>query len=89
MVKLPNCNDSQTLQYGNWLIDQIHKLALPHQSSNFGIVTISVGVTSQIPTEQLTISDLIQCCDMALYDAKHQGRDRVCVYQGDPLETQP
>ena len=89
MVILPNCNDSQTLQYGNWLIDQIHKLALPHQSSNFGIVTISVGVTSQIPTEQLTISDLIQCCDMALYDAKHQGRDRVCVYQGDPLETQP
>ena len=88
MVVLPNCNEAQTLQYANWLIDQVHKLVLPHQASEFGIVTISVGVVSMVPTEQVTIPELVQFCDMALYDAKHQGRDRVCAYQTGQTGTQ-
>lgn len=81
MVVLPNCNAEQTLQYGHWLLDQIHRLALPHQGSDTGIVTISVGILSQIPDESTSIPELIQHCDEALYCAKHSGRDRVCVYQ--------
>ncbi len=81
MVVLPNCNAEQTLQYGHWLLDQIHRLALPHQNSDSGIVTISVGLHSQIPNETTSIPELIQHCDEALYCAKHRGRDQVCVYQ--------
>jgi diguanylate cyclase (GGDEF)-like protein len=87
MVVLPNCNAEQTLHYGNWLLEQIHRLALPHQRSELGIVTISVGITSQIPSESNSIQELIQYCDEALYKAKHQGRDRVCVYQKNKPEA--
>lgn len=83
MVILPNCNETQTLQYGQWLLEQIHRLALPHQRSAAGIVTISGGVVSQVPSDTTRISQLIQHCDEALYLAKHRGRDQVCLYPGD------
>ncbi len=87
MVVLPNCNAEQTLHYGNWLLEQIHRLALPHQRSELGIVTISVGIASQIPSESDSVQELIKYCDEALYKAKHQGRDRVCVYQKNNPEA--
>lgn len=42
-----------------------------------GMVTVSVGVATIIPSRESTIEQLIRCADDALYEAKRLGRNRV------------
>jgi diguanylate cyclase (GGDEF)-like protein len=43
-------------------------------------LTISMGIHTLTPSVQNTIEAFIQCADEALYNAKHGGRNRVCVH---------
>ena len=45
-------------------------------------LTISIGVNSQIPDSGDTIESFIRFSDDALYKAKREGRNRVCLYDG-------
>ncbi|MDR2029196.1 MAG: diguanylate cyclase [Treponema sp.] len=47
-------------------------------------ITISIGVVSLIPTEDIAISSFIAQADRNLYTAKNQGRNRICSGNGDP-----
>ncbi len=59
----------------------IANLEIPHQNSDISdIVTISVGVTSLIPSPQQKSLTLIKQADVALYSAKQQGRNRAIVF---------
>ncbi|KUE79890.1 diguanylate cyclase [Aeromonas schubertii] len=58
----------------------MRQLAIPHGRSRVsGVVTCSLGVVTLVPDPSLRVSDLIQKADAALYQAKHNGRDRVEV----------
>ncbi|MDH4232017.1 MAG: diguanylate cyclase [Nitrospirota bacterium] len=49
------------------------------------VITVSIGIAG-VPDEDLTTEDkMIQCADIALYKAKHNGRNRTMVADGKSL----
>lgn len=62
---------TQALQMAERLRSELEKIAFPH----VGTVTVSIGVTSYLPGEDL--SAFIKRADKALYAAKAHGRNRV------------
>ena len=54
-------------------------LGMAHADSEFGKVTISVGVALMTPAPGQSSAELLRAADAALYEAKHQGRNRVVV----------
>jgi diguanylate cyclase (GGDEF)-like protein len=53
------------------------RLVVRHEGSDVG-VTLSMGV-AECPAHAVTADDLLRVADVALYDAKRQGRNRVVV----------
>jgi diguanylate cyclase (GGDEF)-like protein len=57
----------------------VQSLGIPHEASATApVVTISVGLETFIPTDELTPERLVATADDQLYKAKHAGRNRVC-----------
>jgi len=61
----------------NRIAQNVAKLNIPHKDSPHQYVTVSCGVSTVIPTENMTIEQLVKSADNALYLAKHQGRNTV------------
>ena len=59
--------------------------AIPHATSEFQVVTVSVGVATCQPGPTADPTALIRAADQALYAAKNSGRDRVCADTGAVL----
>lgn len=60
----------------------VETLNIPHNFSPISDhVTISLGVSSLIPSEDSSIKILIEKADMALYRAKKKNRNRAIVYE--------
>jgi len=53
-------------------------LCEPHAQSDFGLVSVSIGITALIPSGDMAAEELIHSADRALYDAKRNGRDQIC-----------
>ncbi len=56
---------------------RVEELGIPHDHSPSRVVTVSVGAATCIPTESDAVTSLIDMADRALYQAKHDGRNRV------------
>lgn len=67
------------LQLGEALCHAVAELALPHADSPHGRVTISIGAAVVMPGDELEPHALIRLADAALYRAKSEGRNRVCL----------
>lgn len=65
-------------------------LRLPHVDSPYGQVTVSLGVVTCRPAQPCvdgwvaTVDGLLRAADVALYDAKRQGRNRVAQHTPPP-----
>jgi diguanylate cyclase (GGDEF)-like protein/PAS domain S-box-containing protein len=53
------------------------ELSLPHRGSEFGVVTISLGVASLDANARIDEAALIRAADRALYEAKRTGRNKI------------
>lgn len=54
-------------------------LELAHPNPEKEFVTISIGLSTIVPNDNLNVSALYVSADNALYTAKDEGRNRVCV----------
>lgn len=59
------------------LRQQVRRHPIPTEQGEIA-VTLSIGVTTYCPDDSAA-SDLLQRADLALYQAKERGRDRVCL----------
>jgi diguanylate cyclase (GGDEF)-like protein len=74
---LPNFNAARALAAGEMVRAAIQDLGMPHATSVYQSVTVSVGVACTTPSDAQRPMDLIEAADAALYAAKHRGRNAV------------
>ena len=80
VVLLPDTTAEDAARLAEGMRESVEKLQLRHpgsQVSNY--VTISLGVACFTPEQGMALKALIDAADKALYQAKHQGRNRVAV----------
>jgi diguanylate cyclase (GGDEF)-like protein len=76
-VLLPNSSGDDAMHVALRILDDIRSLRIPHAEAAHSIVTVSLGVVSLVPSKRSVPADLVRQADVALYRAKHAGRD--CV----------
>ena len=65
---------------GEQLRAAVASLAIPHAFSTVtDHVTVSIGGCAVFPSPAITSTEFLATADQQLYEAKHGGRDRVCV----------
>ena len=74
---LPNTGAGRALEIGEMVRAAVQNLAMPHATSLYQTVTVSVGVACTKPNATQQPGDLIEAADAALYAAKHRGRNAV------------
>lgn len=83
-VILPYTNAKGGLKVAATIQSEIAQLQIQHHRSEISeYVTVSIGVAAVIPQANLSAESLITWADKALYEAKHQGRNRIVLYQSD------
>ena len=70
VVLLPETNADDALEIARRIQREVWSLSLPHIEIPMGIITVSVGVASLIPSNQQIPEDLVLQADLALYQAK-------------------
>jgi diguanylate cyclase (GGDEF)-like protein len=76
-VLLPNSSGDDAMHVARRILDNVRSLGIPHVQTSHRIVTVSLGAVSLAPSKRCVPADLVRQADLALYRAKHAGRD--CV----------
>lgn len=80
-IILPNTPVLGAVQIAEFVLASIAQLKIPHAQSEVSThVTVSLGISSQIPQANFQPHTLITAADRALYTAKTVGRDRYSIY---------
>lgn len=80
---IPNSDFEGAKRVGERIRQSIYDLNLEHKNNLGGQrVTISVGGISLIPGDKFEATQVIELADQALYRAKQQGRNQVCIDNG-------
>jgi diguanylate cyclase (GGDEF)-like protein len=66
---LPNTSPQRALVIGETVRATVQGLGLPHITSSYCTVTVSVGVAATLPNDAQTPGDLIEAADAALFAA--------------------
>lgn len=82
VVILPNTDRQGAESVASRIMELIESEALVHAyNDSHGVVTVSLGVTTIIPTESYSQKDLIEAADKGLYQAKSNGKNQFQYYE--------
>ena len=76
---VPGTDGISAMSMARRVLGTLEALALPHEVSEIGYVTVSIGVASTVPREGESPEILIKNADESLYRAKEQGRNRAVL----------
>jgi diguanylate cyclase (GGDEF)-like protein len=71
----PGCAPDMAMQVAERLQREIQRLRFSHGDQTFGI-TVSQGLTN-LTAEDESVDNLFARADAAMYQAKHQGKNRI------------
>lgn len=79
LLVMPNCDAEAATAAAERVLHTVNLTAIPHKGRPTSplIITLSAGVACHTPDSDLTIHDLVEHADQALYAAKLSGRNRV------------
>lgn len=79
-VILTDSDADSTQRTADMLRERVASLAVPHAGApGTGIVTISAGVVAAVPQQGVSLKQLLNAADAALYRSKREGRNRVTI----------
>lgn len=79
VVVLPWTDLPGAIKVAERMRQAVYALAIPHEGSTLGRVTVSVGVSTCIPDRDCTSEGMVEDTDAWLYRAKESGRNRVAA----------
>jgi two-component system, cell cycle response regulator len=80
IVLLIECDESQLLEAAERVRKAIEELRIPYRDDLLSI-TVSIGACYLDPIYQYNSSEFVSSADLALYDSKSRGRNRVTLYK--------
>jgi two-component system chemotaxis family response regulator WspR len=73
---------------GERMCRAVQDAGIPHSGSTVAdTVTVSIGCASTNPRHDASLLSLIEAADVALYDAKHSGKNRVAVQERPSVQA--
>lgn len=87
-IILANTNLDGAEQVAARIHAMIADLDIPHPASPFSRLTLSIGLIVVDPVSDEQPGELLAQGDQALYRAKHEGRNRTCLWQPPALDLQ-
>lgn len=81
----PVMTSDQAISFAEMLTENLRELKLPHSGSQFGYVTISLGIAVVIPMADKSVEELLRAADDALYVAKKMGRNQYVLWNNENL----
>jgi diguanylate cyclase (GGDEF)-like protein len=82
VIVLPDCDAVEAVALADEVRERVSRLALSNPKSSTGHITLSIGVASCLPEQGISTQQLFETADTNLYQAKHDGRNR--VYMATP-----
>jgi len=84
IIVLPNTNLEDAMIFGEEFRRNVERLSMPHDFSKVGgVVTVTLGAASVLPSNSNTIIGIIRAADNALYDAKNKGRNQILGFSSN------
>jgi diguanylate cyclase (GGDEF)-like protein len=87
VLVLPETERTGALMIAERIRNSVEMLQIAHDASPLGHLTVSIGLAWAIPSFGSTKEGLLKDCDLALYRAKHLGRNAVYIAADLNLES--
>lgn len=79
VIILPKSNREEAISVCERILKTVLDLKIEHRGSSVHFLTVSIGVRTVEDHDLVNMNDLINDADKALYQAKGEGKNRVCI----------